>query len=455
VPAAALAANPDGWLARLRFVWYPLSVAAPLGLAVLAVLGYQFTARALEQRLIETLGIVLGAILVYELVLRALFVARRRLEYYRARDRAVERGTSTADGGPKVEPPEVDLREVDEQTRHLLDTLVGLAVIGGLWIVWADLLPAFGILEGVSLWDYSALVAGETTQVPVTLADLLLALFLGVLVVVAARNLPGLLEIAVLQRLPLDYGSRYAITTICQYTIFGAGVSVAFGILGLGWSQVQWLVAALGVGLGFGLQEIFANFVSGLIILFERPIRVGDTLTVADVTGKVSRIRIRATTIRDWDNREIIVPNKTFITGQLINWTLSDPITRVIIPIGIAYGSDTNRAYALIRETAAQNPMVLDEPPLELYFLGFGESSLDFELRVYVRALADRLPVTHELHMAIERALREAGIEIPFPQRDVHVRSTVATPGFDRAPEGIRELREVGEPAKPPPKSAE
>jgi potassium efflux system protein len=181
------------------------------------------------------------------------------------------------------------------------------------------------------------------------------------------------------------------------------------------------LIAALGVGLGFGLQEIVANFISGLIILFERPYRVGDVVTVGDIMGVISRIQIRATTITDWDRRELIVPNKDFITGRLINWTLSDAITRIRVPVGIAYGSDTGLAEKLLLKVASENPKVRKDPPPLALFQGFGDNSLNFDLRVFVSELGDRLPVLHELHMAIDREFRKAGIAIAFPQRDVHL----------------------------------
>jgi potassium efflux system protein len=231
------------------------------------------------------------------------------------------------------------------------------------------------------------------------------------------------MEIAVLQRITLQPGSRYAINTLMRYVVVTVGVISVLSIVGWKWSQIQWLVAALSVGLGFGLQEIVANFVSGLVILFERPVRVGDTVTVGELTGTVSRVRIRATTITDWDRKEIIVPNKSFITEQVINWTLSDPITRIVIPVGISYGSDVGLAHRVMQETLHAMPIVLDEPPPKVYFVGFGDSSLDFKLYVHSRELSDRLPLTHAVHEEILGALRKNGIEIPFPQRDLHLRS--------------------------------
>jgi potassium efflux system protein len=268
----------------------------------------------------------------------------------------------------------------------------------------------------------------------VTLQDLLLALLILAITFVAARNIPGLLEIAILQRLPLKAGERYAIVTVAKYTITVVGLVIGFGAIGIGWAKVQWLAAAMVVGLGFGLQEIFANFVSGLILLFERPIRLGDTVTVGDVTGEVTRIQIRATTITDWNRKELVIPNKAFVTGQVINWTLSDSTLRVIITVGIAYGSDTQLAEEILSKIAHENRLVLEQPKPKALFVEFGESSLNFELRVFVSSVDYLLKVRHQLHKSIDQEFRAAGIEIAFPQRDIHVRSIRdALPVLERA----------------------
>lgn len=223
--------------------------------------------------------------------------------------------------------------------------------------------------------------------------------------------------------MPVDAGVRYTAGTVARYLIIVVGVVLGCRAIGLSWVKVQWLVAAISVGLGFGLQEIFANFVSGLIILFERPVRVGDVVTVADVTGVVSRIHMRATTITNWDRKEFIVPNKEFITGRLLNWTLSDQVNRVLVNVGIAYGSDTELAGELLMKVAREHPLVLDDPEPRVTFEEFGASSLNFVLRAYLPNMDNRLAVIHDLHMAIDREFRTAGIEIAFPQQDVHVRS--------------------------------
>ncbi len=415
--------HPTGWLARLRFVWWPVAVGAPLFLAVLAALGYFLSALELRDLISATLGMVIFLIVLNSLALRSLFLASRRFAMREARRKHAESKVSVTDEkGPTTAHPELEigLAEIDEQTRSLLRTVMFILVAIGLWTIWEPIFPAFGILQDVQLWSYSGVVDGVTTAIPTSLANLAMSIVVVVITIIASRNLPGLLEITLLNLLPMDAGARYAFTTVCRYAITAIGFILAFNTIGFRWSSVQWLVAALGVGLGFGLQEIVANFVCGLIVLFERPFQLGHTVTIGEVSGLVTRIRIRATTILDWDNRELIVPNKEFITGRLINWSLSDPISRSIIKVGIAYGSDTELAEKLLLKVLKENPLVLKDPKPSAYFLGFGDNSLNFELRLYINNIDNRLPVQHELHKAINREFRKAGIVISFPQHDVH-----------------------------------
>ncbi len=173
-----------------------------------------------------------------------------------------------------------------------------------------------------------------------------------------------------------------------------------------------------------GGQEIFANFVSGLLLLMERPVRVGDTITVGGVTGTVTRIRIRATTIQDWDLKELVVPNKDLVTGHLLNWTLSDAANRVTVFVGVAYGSDVEKVTRVLQEIVAATALVLEAPEPKVTFEEFGDSALKFSIRAYVREVEDRLPAIHALHTAIAKRFGEEDIEIAFPQMDIHVRST-------------------------------
>jgi potassium-dependent mechanosensitive channel len=278
------------------------------------------------------------------------------------------------------------------------------------WWVWVDVFPSMGILNQWQLWSTTV---GDRT-VPITMANLVSSLAIGTLTWIAMRNIPGLLEMTLLQRLPIDNAGRFAYSTLARYTIVVVGLASAANTIGIGWQKVQWLATALTFGLAFGLQEIFANFIAGLIILFERPIRVGDMVTIDNVTGVVSRIRIRATTIGDSDRKEYIVPNKEFITGRTLNWTLSDTINRIVINVGIAYGSDTELARDLLLKAAHNHPAVLRDPEPSASFEEFGDSSLKLVLRCFLPNLTERTRVIHELHTAINRAFAEHGIEIPI-----------------------------------------
>jgi potassium efflux system protein len=267
-------------------------------------------------------------------------------------------------------------------------------------------------------------VEGKEQLVPVTLSDLILGLLAVLMVVIAARRLPALLEIVLLVRLKISAGSRYAITSLTQYGIVTIGVVMVFNLLGGNWSEIQWLIAALGVGIGFGLQEIVANFICGLILLFERPIRIGDVVTVGETDGEVTRINIRSTTIRGWDQKELLVPNKEFITGRLLNWTLSDPITRIVIPVGIAYGSDVALAIRLVQQVADEHERVLEEPAFRVTFDSFDDDALRIVLRCFIGSMDYWRQTTSDLHLEINRKFEEAGIVIAFPQRDVHLNTS-------------------------------
>lgn len=421
--------NAGGWLNRLRFVWFGSMLAVPIALAVASAFGYFYTALQLERRVIATVLMLLGFLVVHELVMRWLYVLQRRLAIEQARKRlaslreqqAAERAREAE--GETVENPvsvpeesQIDVAAISQQTQKLVHSLIYFAAIAGVYFVWVPALPAFGILETITVWT-------PENESPITAASVLFAAIALLLTFIVARNIPGLLEITVLQRLPITPGGRYAISTIVSYILVIVGIIIAFNGIGISWSKLQWLVAALSVGLGFGLQEIFANFVSGLILLFERPVRVGDTVTVSNVSGTVMRIRMRATTILDWDRKELIIPNKELVTGQVINWTLSDTTMRLILPVGLAYGSDTTLAKRLLLKVAEDHPNVLREPPPQALFIGFGDSTLNFELRVFLPSLEFMVRTRDELLMGIDQTFRRNKIEIAFPQRDVHVRS--------------------------------
>ncbi len=409
-----------------------LLVATPLLLAIASLWGYHYTAVELEGLMFISICWLAFMMLLYYLALRSMSVRERRMTLKRLLEqRAAERKLAEAreaaensgEGVPvSLNMPEMDLEDISQQSKSLVRILAVVLSAYVLWVFWADVIPALQVFDDVTLWTISADVEGESPM-PITLGDLMLALLVGLGTVMAVRNLPGTLEVMVLSRINLEPGAGYAITTIVTYFIVLIGVVIALAVIGLQWSKLQWLVAALGVGLGFGLQEIVANFVSGIILLFERPIRVGDTVTIDGITGTVSRIRIRATTLVDWDRKEQIIPNKTFVTQDLTNWTLSDPITRVIIRVGVAYGSDVDQVRDLLYQVVLNNERVVEEPAPAVFCVGLGDSSLNFEVRAFVRDLMDFMPLSHELHSAITRALKDAEVEIPYPQRDIHIRT--------------------------------
>lgn len=417
----------------------------------------------------------------------ALDQARRKREEAARQAETAGSEPAVTENGAAAEEERIDLAELSSQARQLIRVASAAAIAVGLISIWGDFLPALRQLERVELYpsiriaevesspddgvlspmaalaaetratptgasptgapgadsaDGSAIASPMPGQLPmageagaatgpeenggiavITLADLGRSLLFLLGTIIAFRNLPGLVEIVLLQRLPLDAGSRYAIDTVLKYTIAILGSFATLSAIGISWSSVQWLAAALTFGLAFGLQEIFANFISGLIILAERPIRIGDTVTVQNVSGVVSRIRMRATTITDWERKELVIPNKAFITGDVVNWTLSDPVLRLSVPVGVSYGTDIDEAERLLIAAAEAQENVLSDPAPFVIFAAFGESTLDLELRAFVPHIDYLVSTRTALHKRVIKVFREAGIEIAFPQRDLNVRS--------------------------------
>ncbi len=422
--------HPTAWFQVTDRLWTGLLVALPVALAGLSLAGYQYTAVGLSTRLFATWGVIGLGLVIRAVVLRWLLLVHRRLTLKRARARRAElharQETEAAAELPVADDRSLELRlsDIEQQSRRLVRLAVILGGCGLLAVIWHDIVPAVGYLGRFTLWQSGLAAAGPGGEpVRITLVEALLAAVGATVTILACRNLPGLLDLAVFQRLPFDAGARYAATAVTQYAVAVIGTVLCFRQLGIGWQSVQWLVAAMTVGLGFGLQEIFANFVSGIIILFERPIRVGDVVTIGETTGTVTRIRIRATTICDWDHKELIVPNREFVTGKLVNWSLTNPNLRVVVKVGVAYGSDTRLVVRLLEEAAAAQPLALADPPPTVVFSQFGASSLDFELRVFTAGVINARLLRHELHLAIDDAFRAHGIEIAFPQQDLHLRS--------------------------------
>ncbi|USD37104.1 mechanosensitive ion channel domain-containing protein [Ferrimonas sp. SCSIO 43195] len=414
-----------------RLVWLAL-ILVPLVALVLTVQGYYFTAFSVLTQVQLTVLLAIGFMLAHLMIKRWMLIQRRRLAFERAKakraevlaQREKERNEPGNDPLEPLEDPQIDLDTISTQSLGLVRSLMILAFILTLLGVWSQTHPAvFSSLDGIVLWTSNEVIGGIEQAVPITLQSILAGgLILG-FTLMTARNLPGMLELVILQRLELSPGTGFAITTISRYMVLLIGTISAFSTLGLAWSKLQWLVAALSVGLGFGLQEIFANFISGLIILFEKPIRIGDTVTIRDLTGNVSKIQTRATTIVDWDCKEIIVPNKAFITEQLINWSLSDAITRVTIKVGVSRDSDPALVEALLHQAVKETPHALAQPEPEIYFAGFGSHTQDYEIRVYTDEMGKRWPLRHRLHQLIIKKFRESKVDMAYPQMEIQLKS--------------------------------
>jgi potassium efflux system protein len=408
---------PRGWAVQLHAVWFLALVALPLAVGVLAAAGYFVAASYFVGRILASAFLAIGAVMLYGLM--ALWVRVQRGHLARRQDEeaartkaagAAEEARSEVAEAQLPQPAQIDVAMIGAQTRSLLDLFVTLLLLAGIWWVWREGLPVLSVIGDYALWSYSEIVDGKPVAHPLTVGHLLLAIVVGVVTAVVVRNVGALLDVVLLQRFEMQTDATYAIKVITRYAFALVGILLACDILGLRWNDVQWLVAALGVGLGFGLQEIVANFVSGLIVLAERPIRIGDVVTVGGISGTVARIRARATVVIDFDNKEVIIPNKAFITERVVNWTLSDQTTRLLIKVGVASGSDIALVQRIILDALRGNPDVVQDPAPSVYLVAFGVT-LDFEIRAFVDSLDKRMRVQHEINIEVARALRENGIE--------------------------------------------
>jgi small-conductance mechanosensitive channel len=264
---------------------------------------------------------------------------------------------------------------------------------------------------------------GQTWISVATMVEFLLLL---AVVALASRVTQQLLRTRVLARTKLNAGQQYAVARIGGYTVLVLGLIVGLSTIGVDLTSVTVLAGALGVGIGFGLQNIVNNFVSGLIILFERPIEIGDRVEVGPTAGKVTRIGARSTTIVTNDNILYIVPNSQFISERVVNWTHADPRVRFAVPVGVSYGSNPRTVEKLLLDVADANEHVLKDPAPAVAFIRFGDSALEFELRVWTGTMSDR-PTAFKsaLYFAIWDSFKKNGIEIPFPQRDLHIKDAV------------------------------
>lgn len=405
-----------------------LLLLAPIALIGLIVTGYYYTSLVLIEHLISSYFAFTTWLLIRNVVYRGFEVYARRL----ARRRLLEKRqkvlkeantdlVEVEDSAFEAQDDSLAVNDIKRQVLRMADFVLWIGLFIFFYLVWSDLLTVAYYLDGVTLWQQSVATAAGTVMESVTLLNLLIAILILMITYVLVRNIGGLLEILLFSHVKLSQGTPYTLTTLLTYIIIAVGAGVAFSTLGMSWSKLQWLFAALSVGLGFGMQEIFANFVSGIIILFERPVRIGDVITIGEFNGTVSKIRIRATTLVDFDGKEVIVPNKAFVTERLVNWALTNTMTRVVIRVGVAYGSNLELVKSLLLQAAQESERVLKDPAPKAYFLTFGASTLDHELRVYVEQIGDRNPTVDFLNRRINELFNQNGIEIAFNQLDVNI----------------------------------
>ncbi|MGF6189192.1 miniconductance mechanosensitive channel MscM [Serratia sp. 2723] len=424
-----------------------LLLSAPLIAALASTVGYLTTAQKLLARLETSVAIWFLLLVIYHIIRRWMLIQRRRLAFDRAKQRRADilaqrakgeeepsHTPNSIEGAIEVDEAEIDLDAISAQSLRLVRSILTMVALVSLIVLWSEIHSAFGFLENIKLWDVNSTVNGIDIAQPITLGALLIAILVLIVTMQLVRNLPALLELAVLQHLDLTPGTGYAITTITKYLLLLFGAILSFSWIGIEWSKLQWVVTALSVGLGFGMQEIFSNFISGLIILFEKPIRIGDTVTIRNLTGTVTKINTRATTISDWDRKEIIVPNKAFITEQFINWSLSDTLTRVVLTVPAPAEANTEEVTKILINSAERCSLVLDNPTPEAYLVDLQQGIQIFELRIYAAEMGHRMPLRHEIHQLILAGYREHGITLPYPPFQVRTETLSRMTSNGRTP---------------------
>ncbi|MBK4775721.1 miniconductance mechanosensitive channel MscM [Candidatus Pantoea edessiphila] len=408
-------------------------IVIPIIAAIASALGYLSTAKSILLHIEISNTIWLMILIVYHVIRRWMLIQHRRLSFDRAKqkraeilalrarsDEEKEQSMQNADS-IEIEEPVVNLDVISAQSLKLVRWILTLLALLLLIFSWSEIHLALGFFDNILLWNTTN--SNHGNYHPITLGALLAAVLTFIITLQLVRNMPALIELVLLQHLNLRPGTNYTISTLIKYITIILGVLFGFSVIGIEWSKLQWLVAALGVGLGFGLQEIFANCISGLIILFERPIRIGDTVTIRDLTGSITRINTRATTITDWDRKEIIVPNKAFITEQFVNWSLSDSVTRVVIAIPTININNSYKVTKILKHVAECCSYVLKNPSPEVFLVDLQQGVMLFELRVYVAEMGHRMPLRHEINQLIIEKFTQNNITIPFPPFQMRIES--------------------------------
>jgi potassium-dependent mechanosensitive channel len=318
----------------------------------------------------------------------------------------------------------IPLNLIREQRETILKSLKPIIASIHVVLLFAFQVVIFNLYPNVSEALDKIVVAGfKVLGFQVSPGFILTVVFVIYGSILLSRGLQMLLLNKILPSYGAEKGVQLSITRLAHYAVLTLGFFFMLKILGFELDQLALLGGALGVGIAFGLQAIVNNFASGLILLFERPVKVGDTVQIGTEIGEVKNLGLRATIIQTFDNAEIVVPNSDLITGQVTNWTLAERKVRVRVPVGVAYGTDIAKVLEILLACGNANPMVLSNPPAKAFFLAFGASSLDFELRVWILEYLDKIQVLSDLNQDIENEFSMNNVEIPFPQTDLHLRS--------------------------------
>ena len=304
-----------------------------------------------------------------------------------------------------------------KRSELVVDILVVFMAVANMLYVW-------GLFDNSSHAAAAILALGFSFQgLKITIGLLVSAVVALYIALFASWMIQTILNEEVYPRKKVDRGVGISINRLISYAFVVVGISMAFSTLGIGMQNLTVIIGALGVGIGFGLQNIVNNFASGLILLFERSIKVGDVVQVNGEWGQIKNLGLRATVVETFDRSELIVPNSDLVSATVTNWTLTDRQVRLIVPIGVAYGTDIDLVTRLLNQIAQDNPVIMKFPAPSVLFLNFGASSLDFELRCWVADIDNRLSIKNDINREIDRLFREHNIEIPFSQHDLHIRS--------------------------------
>jgi potassium efflux system protein len=388
---------------------YLVLLAAMSTALVLDVLGYHYASRTLWLRLGQALLVILVLVWIDHQI-KAL-IDRLALQ-------------QPPQGRRAFEPLPPNLWALLEKGRPFIRiglVLSGLLVLEHVYGIRQGLL---GLLDSISLLEVGQNRDGQILWL--TLQDVVEAGLILTSIVVFVRHLPGICAALLFPHVRWDAGVRYAFLMLGRYVLIFLALWWSLSVVHMSWSSIQWIVAAVSVGVGFGLQEIVSNFMSGLILLLERPVRVDDIVTVGDQSGVVKRITIRATAIQNADNQTVLIPNKEFIVQRVTNWTLGDTHVRLVLSVGVAYGSDLDLVKRLLTETVSSHPRVLTTPAPMVLLHAFGDHALQWEISCFVPRPQDRPTTAHDLLLQIEQTFHQQGIVMPFPQQDIHLRSADA-----------------------------